>query len=61
MVLLAATVGATGKTITHWVRNVNRIPIDPALDEAHQAAFFGFIGIACALVFASKKMILTVS
>ena len=23
-------------------------------DEAHQAAFFGFIGIASALVFASK-------
>jgi hypothetical protein len=27
---------------------------EDVVDDPHQAAFFGFIGIACALVFASK-------
>lgn len=31
--------------------------ISAETSEAHQASFFGFIGIACALVFASKYKI----
>jgi len=39
---------------------IQQVSAEADPEQAGQAAFFGFIGIACALVFASKCMFLSV-